>query len=220
MSVSCLITHPKAVTIELKLSRDKDNSIKIIEHYSKDGLMDIYRFVAKQLSNPESEFNQLTEDYNVIRMTIKPVNENPINSLFIVSCEDYAKKMLKKIKELVVKQVTHAITTFDRNVSHEYAEAHIYKTKVNTEKLYKDLIDQLGIVTLDELKCLTHNRLQQFGFGLWSDHDPIRLIPLRLIPLLDPNMEVVSIDGNRCLLKDADTDIWFGCIAYGFYLDR
>lgn len=153
-------------------------------------------------------------------MTIKPVNENPINSLFIVSCEDYAKKMLKKIKELVVKQVTHAITTFDRNVSHEYAKAHIYKTKVNTEEFYKDLIEQLGIVTLDELKCLTHNRLQQFGFGLWSDHDPIRLIPLRLIPLLDPNMEVVSIDGNRCLLKDADTDIRFGCISYGFYLDR
>lgn len=219
MSVSCLITHPKAVTIELKLSRDKDNSVKIIEHYSKDGLMDIYRFVAKQLSNPESEFNQLTEDYNVIRMTIKPVNENPINSLFIVSCEDYAKKMLKKIKELVVKQVTHAITTFDRYIAQEYAEIHYYNTKPNTEERYRELKEKLGIVTLDELKCLTHLRLQQLGFNLWSEHDPIRLIPLRLMPLLDPEMTVISIDGSSKKLKDINIDIRFGCVAYGFYLD-
>lgn len=61
--------------------------------------------------------------------------------------------------------------------------------------------------------------LSELGFARWSDPDEegyqLRLIPLYAVSMLDPELEVTSIGEDTCKLKDADTDIRFGCIAYG-----
>lgn len=219
MGTSCLITHPKAVSVEFKFSRTDDKRSKVIEEYSKEGLTGIYNYVVKQAADPQGAFSQLATDYTIIRMTIKPVNEKHITSLFVTRNSNYVKKILKKIKELIVKRTLDVFDKFDRYIAQEYAEIHYYNVKPDTEKCYSELREKLGVVTLDELKCLTHLRLQQLGFNLWSEHDPIRLIPIRLLPLLDPEMTVISIDGSSKKLKDINIDIRFGCVAYGFYLD-
>nr|DAR93994.1 MAG TPA: hypothetical protein [Caudoviricetes sp.] len=219
MGTSCLITHPKAISVEFKFSRADDKRSKVIEEYSKEGLIGIYNYVAKQAADPQSTFNKLAAEHNMIYMTVKPVNEKSISAWFIIKNNNYVKKILKKIKELIVKRTLVVFEKFDRYIAQEYAEIHYYNVKPNTEERYCELKEKLGMVTLDELKCLTHLRLQQLGFNLWSEHDPIRLIPLRLMPLLDPEMTVKSIDGSSKKLKDINIDIRFGCVAYGFYLD-
>ena len=61
--------------------------------------------------------------------------------------------------------------------------------------------------------------LSELGFSRWDDPDDegyqLRLIPLYAVSLLDPELEVTSIMDSVKKLKDADTDIRFGCIAYG-----
>ena len=61
------------------------------------------------------------------------------------------------------------------------------------------------------------DELEELGFGNWSTEDPLWLIPLWIVPFLDPNMEVVAINGEKCKLSDADNDTRGGRLAYGFY---
>jgi hypothetical protein len=62
---------------------------------------------------------------------------------------------------------------------------------------------------------LTLKQAKELGFGRWDNKSKIMLIPLWLVPALNPNTVVTCINGKRMKLKDADNDHRFGCIAYG-----
>jgi hypothetical protein len=68
-----------------------------------------------------------------------------------------------------------------------------------------------------DLKDLTSAEMDDLGFGVWSDENPMRLIPLWLLPFLTDEIECECINGEKSVLKkvDMDNDARFGCIAYG-----
>ena len=61
--------------------------------------------------------------------------------------------------------------------------------------------------------CLEKDELVDLGFGSWDGS--LYLIPLWLVPFLNPDIEVESIDGKKERLGDVDNDNRFGCIAAG-----
>ncbi|ANN86433.1 hypothetical protein KNT56_gp167 [Escherichia phage phT4A] len=59
------------------------------------------------------------------------------------------------------------------------------------------------------------DELEELNFSRWDEHSGLRLIPLWLLPYIDPEAKVLCIDGNEVLFKDADNDHRFGMLAYG-----
>ena len=76
------------------------------------------------------------------------------------------------------------------------------------------ILEAHGPVNIAEL---TLDQMTELGFGIWSDENPMRLIPLWLYPFLPDELEVTSISGTKSVLKklDMDTDIRGGCLAFG-----
>lgn len=65
---------------------------------------------------------------------------------------------------------------------------------------------------------LTLDQMTELDFGLWSDDNPIRLIPLWLYPFLVDELIVGRINGGELETtkrEDMDNDHRFGNIAYG-----
>ena len=65
---------------------------------------------------------------------------------------------------------------------------------------------------------LTEEQMKNLDFGLWSEENPIRLIPLWLYPFLKEEFASGDIsDGPVHMVKksEIDTDHRFGCLAYG-----
>jgi hypothetical protein len=64
---------------------------------------------------------------------------------------------------------------------------------------------------------LTEEQMVDLGFGRWSKENPMRLIPLWLLPFLAEEIDCECIDGEKKLLKksDMDNDNRGGCLAYG-----
>jgi hypothetical protein len=79
-----------------------------------------------------------------------------------------------------------------------------------------DLLEQspeLGGIQPSEL---TDAECDNLGFSLWSKENPIRLIPLWLLPFLADEIKTTSISGTDVFRKaDMDDDNRFGCLAYG-----
>lgn len=82
---------------------------------------------------------------------------------------------------------------------------------------------------IDELKKhinishLTKEEAIELRFGRWSDETPnLYLIPLWLLPIIPVGTELTSIFGNKIVYDGAniDTDIRFGCLAYGIEIDK
>lgn len=73
-------------------------------------------------------------------------------------------------------------------------------------ELNQETFDKLSV---DELRAL--------GFGLWSNDEPLWVIPLALWPLVPNGTELHCINGGT-ITKSDDTDLdnRFGCVAYGF----
>lgn len=63
---------------------------------------------------------------------------------------------------------------------------------------------------------LTSLQMDELGFGIWSDENPMRLIPIWLYPFLTEDIETESISGSKhTKLSEIDNDCRFGCLAYG-----
>lgn len=71
-------------------------------------------------------------------------------------------------------------------------------------------------ITITDLKEIDKKSLFSLGFGNWDEN--LVLIPLWAVDIIDPNSNVVSINGTNSLLKDCDLDTRFGCIAFGFLI--
>jgi hypothetical protein len=77
-------------------------------------------------------------------------------------------------------------------------------------------MEEFGKVNIAEL---TAEQMDDLGFGVWSQGNPMRLIPLWLYPFLPDEIETECIDGTKSVLKkvDMDNDHRYGCLAYGIW---
>lgn len=66
---------------------------------------------------------------------------------------------------------------------------------------------------------LTRNEMRELGFSIWSEEDPMMLIPLWLMPYLSAEFKGGCINGERGTLelKNLDNDHRGGCLAYGAF---
>lgn len=63
---------------------------------------------------------------------------------------------------------------------------------------------------------LTKRQMTDLGFGKWSKKNKLMLIPGWLYPFLAESIQTESISGENTLSKSSiDTDMRFGCLAYG-----
>lgn len=65
---------------------------------------------------------------------------------------------------------------------------------------------------------LSADQMDDLGFGFWGEENPIRLIPLWILPFLVDEFEAGSIadDSVKLIKRDnIDNDHRFGCTAYG-----
>ena len=67
-----------------------------------------------------------------------------------------------------------------------------------------------------EITDLPSEDLLNLAFTKWEEDSELLLIPLLLKDLIPKDFEVTCIDGTKCKVEDADDDIRFGCVAYGF----
>lgn len=74
------------------------------------------------------------------------------------------------------------------------------------------------LISKEEIDQFTKEQLLDIGFNLWAteDNESLLLMPLVLIPVFKEDILVIGIDDEEELLKDADKDIRYGCIASGF----
>lgn len=97
-------------------------------------------------------------------------------------------------------------------------DADFCKSEINIAFIIPDLWIQEGytLITLRELLAESKETLFSYGFGKWSDKTPnLLLIPLWLVPFMDPFMTVHCIDGKEAILSEVNLDQRAGCIAYG-----
>ena len=85
-----------------------------------------------------------------------------------------------------------------------------------------------------ELEPPTPGELRELGLRPWNDPDDfdpvwdkpifrdhvLWLLPGEWFERLPPNLTLVDIFGKPCQAADADDDIRFGCLAYGFLLAK
>lgn len=64
---------------------------------------------------------------------------------------------------------------------------------------------------------LTITEMDDLGFGVWEEENPMRLIPLWLFPFLAEEINCESISGAKSILKksEMDNDHRMGFLAYG-----
>jgi hypothetical protein len=111
------------------------------------------------------------------------------------------------IRDLLVRRAAEVMTY--QNWSHEFASQQIRDVPTDILTRYPELS---GIQPSE----LTDAECESLGFGRWSQENPMRLIPLWLLPFLADEIKTTSISGGAVLRKaDMDNDNRFGCLAYG-----
>ena len=79
------------------------------------------------------------------------------------------------------------------------------------DQFYKSLKTHLDITKL------TREEAVELRFGKWDENSDLYLFPLWLVPLIPDGLMVTSISGEEFPFdsKTTDTDIRFGCVAFG-----
>lgn len=218
MAVDTLITLPKAVTVEFKFY-GKNKRIKNLSYYGKEGLSKIYDSIKNLSEKDKKALEDLVNKSVEIELEFEFVNRVPFTRA-IKKTNNSIDAILKVIKDECNKETVSRLKNYVRATSHEFAELIHYKLSRSLDDRNKSIVDGLGLTSLEELKMLTKSKLFDLGFRLWSDEDKIYLIPLNLLSALDPKMNVYSINNDIKALKDINKDTRFGCLAYGFYLNK
>lgn len=97
---------------------------------------------------------------------------------------------------------------YDYKLSKEYADKEIQSTIKNIKEFLKRESFNIYQCSIDILKMV--------GFKYFDKN--LLLMPLWITLILDENMLVECINGTKCLLKDTDNDIRYGCVAYGIHM--
>lgn len=114
-------------------------------------------------------------------------------------------EMCSGIRRLIMNTTAEVMNYISWGSEYSYKRIMELPEKIKGKGDFK-FIDPTEL-TLDEMK--------ELGFNRWSSDNPIMLIPLWLMPFIDPKVEVTDIEGEKSLFKDADNDNRYGCLAYG-----
>ena len=89
-----------------------------------------------------------------------------------------------------------------------------------TRELFDDLLERNisghDKVTIEEVRQLTLEELEELGFLGWSKDSSLLLIPIYLIRAFKPDEEVIGIDGKTRKISEAELGVMYGLVAYGF----
>lgn len=111
------------------------------------------------------------------------------------------------IKHVILKRVSEVFTY--TNWSDEFATSYI---RTIPDDLVNSKLDLKNI----EINKFTNEECDFLGFGKWEKDNPMRLIPLWMLPFLPEQIKCSSINGEQIINKsDIDTDNRFGYLAYG-----
>ena len=88
------------------------------------------------------------------------------------------------------------------------------KSSDTWDQFYKSLKNHLDITKL------TREEAVELRFCRWDENSDLYLFPLWLVPLIPEGFMVTSISGQTFPFnpKTTDTDIRFGCVAFGMRL--
>jgi hypothetical protein len=116
----------------------------------------------------------------------------------------------KSIRRMLLNRAAEVMAY--KNWSHEFATEQIRDFPEDVKEM-TDGNELFGIQPSE----LTDSEMIDLGFGKWTEDNPMRLIPLWLLPFLADEIETECIDGEKKLLKKSgmDNDNRFGCLAYG-----
>lgn len=67
-------------------------------------------------------------------------------------------------------------------------------------------------------KNLTIEEARELRFRKWDEESDLWLIPIWLYPFIPEDLELTSIGGNKGFAPNIDTDVRFGCLAWGILL--
>lgn len=67
-------------------------------------------------------------------------------------------------------------------------------------------------------KNLTLQEAKELRFRRWEEESDLWLIPIWLYPFIPEDLELTSIGGNKGFAHNIDTDVRFGCLAWGILL--
>ena len=116
-------------------------------------------------------------------------------------------ELCKAIRRRIVNRAAEVMnyTSWD----HEFAanEIRTIPAKIMADEAFEPI----------RLEELTAEQMDDLGFGMWSEENPMRLIPLWLFPFLPEEINCGCIDGENGKLKksEMDNDHRFGSLAYG-----
>ena len=86
-----------------------------------------------------------------------------------------------------------------------------------------DINKQLLQIGKPNISLLNYEHLQALGFGLWDEDSDLMLLPLWVVPFIEP-VVLTSINGKdvqfRDIYNNKDFDIRHGCIAYGIIKEK
>lgn len=102
----------------------------------------------------------------------------------------------------------------EQNVFAEYwsKEFRCKNTDDALDRVYVELYKHLDWDNLTDSEC------DELRFGKWEKGNPLRLIPIWLYRATPNGTKLTSISGEEVVFerdKFKDTDIRFGCLAYG-----
>lgn len=114
-------------------------------------------------------------------------------------------------------EIKEIISNFQRNIEQELHMFYHYDwSKKFLKEMYEKHANYCDKITKEELLQFSILELQELGFNIWTKEDnPLLLIPLKLVAILDPHMNVESIFSKYEELRNTDKDVRLGCISYG-----
>lgn len=87
----------------------------------------------------------------------------------------------------------------------------VQKNSDTWDRFYKSLKNHLDVTKL------TREEAVELRFGKWDEDSDLYLFPLWMVPLIPDGLMVTSISGEEFPFnpKTTDTDVRFGCVAFG-----
>lgn len=126
----------------------------------------------------------------------------------------------------MIGELEYTLGIMEKNILRAVGEARAYHQQdVYFSQRVKEIMDN-HVSKLDKflegrLSTLELNdsEARALGFMLWDEESDLRLIPLWLVPYINEDTWVLSVDNGEESEKimDVELDTRFGCIAYGIH---
>lgn len=107
-------------------------------------------------------------------------------------------------------------------IANGVSEMVVYKDHWSTDFCRRQIYEVFVIAMISISKNLDWNSLtdqdcKELRFGRWEEGNPLRLIPIWLYEAIPVGTKLTSINGEEVIFdgSNIDTDIHFGCLAWG-----